>query len=657
MHQRKLTRKEKLALQRSSPAPAQGKIIAERKFSPVLPGILIALLGFLLYTNTLKNDFALDDVSAIKKNWVVKQGIKSFPIILKTSYRYGYRDSDDELYRPLPLMVFATLWQLFPSNPFPFHLLNVLLYAITGLVLFKLLRKLFKDYHPLLAFAAAALFIAHPLHSEVVANIKSLDEILSFLFVMLCILQLLRYLEFRSVIGNSLATDGKNKNLLFAIIFFFLAFLCKEGTIVMLAAIPLMLLMFTQTTKEDVIKITGLLSIAAIIFIVMRANALGGMAVGKKFQVQENVLTAAADLVVRFATIFFVMLQYLRLLVVPFPLSSDYSFPEWNLVSWSSPWPWISLIVYAGMLVIAVRTFTKNKIVSFAILFFLITISLYSNILMTIGSLFGERFLYIPVLGFTIFIAWLILKLLGISIADKEKSSSKIFEKNYAKVFAAMAVFILPSSSIIVSRNSEWKDTVTLFSHDVENRPNSALLQFNYANELKAEKAANEPDLAKRNETYDLAITHYKRALELYPGYEEVYEQLGLAYYYRGMDSAAFATVEKALELNPNRSTAYNSLGTLYFEKRKDYNKALELYLEAVRRNPNYIDGWRNVGAAYGTLGQFTKAIEAFLQVLRLDPKNVTVLNFMSQTYRSMGDENSAQLYERKSREAAKVNR
>jgi len=646
LDQRKLTRKEKLALQRSNPAPAPNKRMSGRKSSTAFPGIIIAILALLLYANSLKNDFALDDVSAIKKNWVVKQGVKSFPIILKTSYRYGYRDSDDELYRPLPLMVFATLWQLFPSNPLPFHLLNVLLYAITGMVLFNLLRKLFKDYQPLLAFAAAALFIAHPLHSEVVANIKSLDEILSFLFVMLSVLQLLNYLE-----------SGKNKNMVTACILFFLAFLCKEGTIVMLAAIPLMLLMFTRATRRDVMKITGLLSIAAIIFIAMRANALGGMAVGKKFQVQENVLTAAPDLAVRFATIFFVMLQYLRLLVVPYPLSSDYSFPEWNLVTWTSPWPTISLIVYVSLLVIGLRTFRNNKIVSFAVLFFLITISLYSNILMTIGSLFGERFLYIPVLGYSIFIAWLILKLLGISNTGEAKTGGEIFERNHAKAFVAMTVFIVPYSGVIVSRNSEWKDTVTLFSHDVENRPNSALLQFNYANELKAEMAANETDIAKRNEIYDSAINHYKRALELYPGYEEVYEQLGLAYYYRGMDSAAFATVEKALELNPNRSTAYNSLGTLYFEKRKDYNRALELYLESVRRNPNYIDGWRNVGAAYGTLGQFTKAIEAFLQVLRLDPANVTVLNFMSQTYRSMGDENSAQIYDRKSREAAKVSR
>src|SRR5205814_1575570 len=118
----------------------------------------------------------------------------------------------------------------------------------------------------------------------------------------------------------------------------------------------------------------GLLSIAAIVFIAMRANALGGIAVGKKFLVQENVLTTAPDIAVRFATIFFVLLQYLRLLIVPYPLSSDYSFPEWNLVTWSSPLPWISLSIYGALLYVAIRFFKKNKIISFAILFFFITI-------------------------------------------------------------------------------------------------------------------------------------------------------------------------------------------------------------------------------------------------------------------------------------------
>ena len=575
----------------------------------------------------------------------MKQGISSFPVILKTSYRFGYRASDDELYRPLPLMIYATLWQFFPGNPFPFHLLNVLLYAITGLVLYNLLKKIFKDVHPLLPFVATLLFIAHPLHTEVVANIKSLDEILSFLFVLLTVGQLFRYIE-----------NMKAGNLLLAWFLFFLAFLCKEGTIVMLAVIPLILVMFSNASRGKIIQISLLLTSAAVLFLALRANALGGLATGKKFMLQENVLVSAPDIGIRLATVFYVIFQYFRLMLLPYPLSCDYSFKEMGLSSWGELTPWISLIIYIGILVFAVMSFRKNKILAFAILFFLGTIVLYSNLLMTIGSLFAERFLYVSLLGFTIVVSWLLMKLMNVkqSTLDK-KSGDVIFNRQNQKLLVFVVILLIPCSYITIARNADWKDTVTLFSKDIVKAPESALLNYNYGNELKAELAAREPDIMKKNAILEKAIVHYKKALEIYPGYDEVLEQLGLAYYYLGKDSDAFNFISKAIEADPLRSTAYNSLGTWYFEKTRNYEKALELYLYAVKLNPNYIDGWRNTGAAYGTLGQFEKALDAFNRVLLLDPQNVTVLNFMAQTYKGLGDQINADVYAQKAKAAGKL--
>lgn len=646
MDRRKLTRKEKIERQREHPqtdvASGRNKKAGSRI---AVHGLFIAVFGFLLYANSLKNDFALDDISAIKKNWVVKQGMSSFPLILKTSYRFGYRASDDELYRPLPLMIYAALWQFFPGNPFPFHLLNVLLYAITGLVLFNFLKKIFKDIHPLLPFVATLLFIAHPLHTEVVANIKSLDEILSFLLVLLTAGQLFRYIENRST-----------GNLFLAWILFFLAFLCKEGTIVMLAVIPLILAMFSDASKVKIIQITLLLAAVAVVFIALRANALGGFATGKKFMLQENVLVSAPDIGIRLATVFYVVFQYIRLMLVPYPLSSDYSFREMGLSSWSELIPWISLVLYSALAVFALMSFRKNKIVSFAILFFLGTIVLYSNLLMTIGSLFAERFLYVPLLGFTIVVSWLLMKMIKVQeLSHVNKNGDPIFNRQNQKLLAVVVILLIPCSYITIARNADWKDTVTLFSADIVKAPESALLNYNYANELKAELAARETDVGKKNAILENAIVHYRKALEIYPGYDEVLEQLGLAYYYLGKDSDAFVFISKAIEEYPIRSTAYNSLGTWYFEKAKNYEKALELYLYAVQLNPNYIDGWRNTGAAYGTMGQFEKALEAFNRVILLDPQNVTVLNFIAQTYRSLGDQVNADVYAQKARAAEKV--
>src|SRR6185369_15456580 len=137
--------------------------------------------GILQYIQTAGYSFALDDYSAILENSVTKDGIHAIPTIFKTSYRFGYPLQGDELYRPLSKSVFAIFWSLAPNNPLPLHLLNIVLYAATGFLLFTTLCR-FLPQNIYIAFFSSILFIAHPIHSEVVANIKSLDEILAFFF-------------------------------------------------------------------------------------------------------------------------------------------------------------------------------------------------------------------------------------------------------------------------------------------------------------------------------------------------------------------------------------------------------------------------------------------------------------------------------------------
>ena len=84
MERKKLTRREKIERQHEHPQAdvALGKN-KKAKSRIAVHGLLIAVFGFLLYANSLPNDFALDDISAIKKNWVVKQGMSAFPLLLK----------------------------------------------------------------------------------------------------------------------------------------------------------------------------------------------------------------------------------------------------------------------------------------------------------------------------------------------------------------------------------------------------------------------------------------------------------------------------------------------------------------------------------------------------------------------------------------------
>lgn len=98
--------------------------------------LAIAAFAFLIYANTLGHDYALDDYSVIKENYVVKKGVAGIPTIWKTHYRFGYWNSKASLYRPMTLTVFAIIWSIAEDSTFLYHLVNVLLFAGTCMLIF-----------------------------------------------------------------------------------------------------------------------------------------------------------------------------------------------------------------------------------------------------------------------------------------------------------------------------------------------------------------------------------------------------------------------------------------------------------------------------------------------------------------------------------------
>src|SRR5215207_1254650 len=172
--------------------PTQGSRVAipEQANSLKTPlGILITVFAFILYAQSISHDYTLDDHKVIDENTVTKKGVAGIPTIFKTDYWYG--SGQDELrgpvYRPVPLIIFATVWEFFPNSPRAYHFILVLFYALRCVVLFLLLCKIFNKQGPLLPFVCSLLYVAHPIHTEVVNNIKSLDEILCFFFALVSI--------------------------------------------------------------------------------------------------------------------------------------------------------------------------------------------------------------------------------------------------------------------------------------------------------------------------------------------------------------------------------------------------------------------------------------------------------------------------------------
>ncbi len=614
-------------------APPKAIVLKDNVGTIRIMSFTILLLSFFVYANTFKNGYVLDDFSVIKENWVVKRGVESIPTIFKTSYRYGYWSSADDLYRPLSLTMFAAEWQLWPDNPKPGHVINVLLYSLACVVLFLTLRKLFYKYNVFLPFIATIIFALHPIHTEVVSNIKSRDEILSFFF-------LISTLFFAVKFANS----AKNKWLILGAICYFLAFLSKESAITFLAIFPLAIYFFTDAPLKRNMLFSCIMLIPAALFLIIRAKVLANQPEMALVSYTDNLLVAAPDFLTRNATAIKILGKYIWKLIIPYPLVSDYSFNQITINGWSNFWVLFSFVTLVFMGVFAIIKFKIKNIISFVILFFFITMSIYSNILMIIGSSFGERFLFVPSLSFSIGLTWLILKLLKINSEKTQITAPKIFfNSNKIVLFVIIPVLVIYSAEIF-SRNKDWNSNLSLYSADVIKSPNSAHMRYYYGLVLMKDKAMNKESQVEHPEYLDSAIVQFSIAAKIVPTFADAYDQIGLAYYRKNLNDSALKYYQIALNYNPTKSITYSNMGVIFFNN-KQFDKALESYEKAVKYDPAFSDAWMNLGSTLGTLGKANEAINAFKKCIEFNPQNATATYYIGITYQGIGDNINAKYY------------
>lgn len=625
MQPKKLTRKEKAILQKQS-EPAKKAVAKKSTRLRFILALIVATAGFLVYANTLGHNYVLDDYSLILENRITKQGISAIPEIFKTTYRHGYVMVDDEVYRPLSKAMFALEWELSPDNAFLGHLVNVILYALTGFILFITLHLFTKNY--LLSFLASLLFIVHPVHTEVVANIKSRDEIACFLMLTVMLVYIYKYIESKKVIC-----------ILFAGISYFIAFLSKETAITFLAIIPMMLYFFTAEKTFSILKTTGFMLIPAVLFLLIRSKVVGA-AVPETVSIADNLLMAANSKSSQLATAFYILLLYLKILVFPHPLVFDYSYNQIPIME-ATDWKFIlSFVIHVALIVYAVMRFKKKDIFSFGILFYFITISLVSNLVIIIGSSMAERFLYIPSFGFCFILAAALVKIFKAENVSVD-SMGNFFRKYSKPVIAAFVIGILFSVKTI-ARNTVWKDNLTLYLNDVELSPNSTRTHYYLGNYLTKPEQYGVTDEKMKMVMLDSAISELQRSVAIYPRFADAWNQIGVAYGKKKDHARAEQNYKKAIEANPTNSTVHNNIGTVYFETGR-FNEAIQSFENALKYDPNYVDATANLGCTFGEVKQYDKAIQYLNRAVKLDPSFANGWYFLGITYRLQGNEAMAQ--------------
>lgn len=592
--------------------------------------LVLFVFSFLLYSNTLKHEYVLDDSIAIKENFLVKKGLEGIPSIWKTHYHYGFGYQQASIFRPLSLTLFAIQWELAPDQPHFAHLTNVLLFSVLPALIFILLLQLFGQSNWLLAFLTSLLFIAHPIHTEVVANIKSADDLIVFNLCIISYLLLIKYLS-----------NQRIHYLLLSIFLVGLSYFAKESTLTLVMTIPFMLVLLFDVSWFRALKLSSLYLIPTAIYIIARTKILGGINTSKIAEL-DNILVAAPSFMIKTSSALKIMGLYIYKLVIPHPLMNDYSMSQIELNGLGDPYTWLSLFLYSGLIFLVIKFWKTNKVLVFGLLFFLINFSLYSNLVLTIGTAFGERLLFIPSLGFAICSAYLLIHFFS------KKSVSFSF-KNQSKLIVISLGIIALYAFKTIDRNKVWKDNYTLYSTDVKNCNKSARCQYHYGLAVMKNEALTAKTLQEKNYFLQKAITAFEKAITIHPNYSEAYADVGLAYFRMNDFPKAEKNYLTAIQLNPANATAFSNLGSLYFNTQR-YQEAKSSYEKALRINPNHIDGLANYASTLGTLGDYQGAIQFFKKAIDLNPVEPNYYQMVGITYQNLGKSKEAQEYFQKAK-------
>ncbi|MBT8218876.1 MAG: tetratricopeptide repeat protein [Bacteroidia bacterium] len=611
-----------------------------REIGKVKLGLFI--LGFLLYANTLTHDYVMDDAIVITDNMYTQEGFSGIPGILTKDTFFGFFKEEGKAnlvqggrYRPFTLIMFALEQAIFGDTPFIGHLINVLLYAFTGVLLYIILLRLMASQKTqvmkyLLPLLASLLFVTHPMHTEAVANIKGRDEIMALLGGLGALYYLLRAHDTKAL-----------KYTVMAVVAFFIGLMSKENTITFLAIIPLSFVYFTKSDLTKGMKYLGWLLIPTIVFLILRFSVLDVNFGAEPMELMNNPFVKInGNIYVPFsggeklATIIYTLGLYIKLLIFPHPLTHDYyprhidimSFGDWQVI--------LSAVVYIAIAFFAITGIKKKSIWSFTAIYFIATLSIVSNIVFPIGTNMSERFMYMPSVGFCLALAYAILLI-----------SQKIRNNNYDKLaLISVVVIALGYGTKTFVRNFDWKTNDTLFLTDAEVSVNSAKLQNAVGGTLIAQ-ASQLAEGSEKEAKLNKAVASLDRALAVHPNYKNAYLLRGNAHNNLKNFDIAILDYNQALRLDPDYQEAMNNLiitykqaGRHFGETLGDINKAKQYLMQAVNLAPNDYETNRLLGVTYGVEGNHSLAIQYFRKASELQPNNAQAWANLSKAYFYVGD-------------------
>jgi Tfp pilus assembly protein PilF len=559
----------------------------------VIAGLVIVVVA--VYLHTLDAPFVLDD------GWNIKDNPHIRVTELSAEQLYAAATKSVAGNRPLANVTFA-LNYYFSGGAYVerhFRIVNILIHAANAALVYLFayltFSRVFRDDGKKsgnkrrairAAVAVAALWALHPLHTQSVIYIVQRMTSLAVLFGLVAC---------NACILARLSTGGRRIAwLLAAVASWVFGLACKEIVI----TAPILMWLHEWYFFRDLSKKWLLTSLK---YIAVPALLIGLLVVWKFTNGNPLALISNAfnrrdfTMIERVLTQSRVVCHYLQLMVFPWPghLNLDYDFSR-SAGLLSPPTTLFATTFLTGLFAAGVALARRQRLISFAILWFFINLVLESSII-PLEMVFEHR-TYLPSIAVVLVLVYAI------------ECSCKKWPTLPLRVIYIVAAVLLAASTI--ARGVVWNDLVLLWEDCARKSPNKTRVHFNLGQSLNQ---------AGRTER---AAESYLTALRLDTDHPEANNNYGSILLKQGLSmDDALMHFERAAAAKPKYAEAHNNIGTV-LARQKQYSAALLKFRRALELNPDYADALSNLGAGYASIGRFEEAIPPLERAVQLDPKN-----------------------------------
>lgn len=553
----------------------------------------IFLMVFLVYGNTIKHSFTLDDKRLITGNELVK----SFSVkeLVTHGTFYGFNNDNSGAYRPVSMLFYALTYKLSNGKSSGMHFFVILFYGLFCCLLFNYLSKILTSIPNEILFLTTCIFVSLTIHTEVVANIKSVDEILCGIGLLCSLILVLN--------------ADKQLNVKYLIALFFalnISVLSKETG---LATFTIVIFTAFDKWKKQSLPTLLTVGLVAILYFVFRNSFLDKPILINNQQLEiNNTLYSLSGVEQIWAKIHLWGLYFTKL-VLPYPLQWDYStgaIPDLGSFNIIVIFGFIVLIL--SLLAIIKNYKNQTRITA---LWFLIPLLLVSNSFILIETTFAERFLLLPSVALI-----LILLIIYQSINNK-------------KIIVVFLIFIgIISASFTIKRNKLWKDDYTLATESNSPNPSARMLMASAGEWLAESNALINNSL--RDTLLLKAEKNATLACRLIPKDAEVNYLLGNIYLNEKKYKLAEIQLKKSIAIDSKHVKALNDLAVIAGQN-ANQPLALDYILKVLSLDAQNEKALENAALLYFVKNDFSNAKLMVDRCLKVNSQNVRCLQILSE--------------------------